>query len=196
MSNSSKNMNSKKNKMKKRKNARPPDLVETQYNSVMECKKEKLWELFAQKLRTLFPEEDYSNMEKNEFITYYNDWKTKHTGLSDHMRKLHKELIESYESQIKEYEEYRVVTKPLEELMVARERFFYDINEGLKHVNDTFLIQLKLLEEKEESKNTKEYIKIEREKLSKRFDEVCEYNLGFCTQEFLNEQEYAKEFKV
>ena len=190
-------MNSKKNKSREKlKNARPPDFGETQYNSVMDCKKEKLWNLFAQKLRTLFPGEDYRNMEKNEFIIYYNDWKTKHTCLSEHMRRLHKELMESYESQMKEYEVHRVETKALEELMVARERMFYDINEGLMHVNDTFLIQLKLLEDKEESRNTKEYIKLEREKVSKRFNEVCEYNLGFCTQEFLDNEEYATDFKI
>ena len=148
MSNSSENMNSRKYKMGKMKNTRPPEWGEKQYINVYDYKEEKLWVLFAQKLRTLFPEEDYGNMEKNEFIIYYNDWKIKHTFLSDHMRRLHKELMELYESQMKECEEYRIGTKALEELKVGRERMFYDINEGLMHVNDTFLIQLKLLEDK------------------------------------------------
>ena len=87
--------------MEKQKNARPPDFGEKQYINVYDYKEEKLWYLFAQKLRTLFPEEDYGNMEKNEFIIYHNDWKIKHTFLSDHMRRLHKELMELYESQMK-----------------------------------------------------------------------------------------------
>ena len=76
--------------MEKLKNARPPDLGETQYINVYDCKEEKLWDLFAEKLHKL--SQNHSRMEKQDFINYYNDWKMKKTFLWQHLLKLHKEL--------------------------------------------------------------------------------------------------------
>ena len=90
MSNSSENMNSKKYKMEKLKNARPPDFGEKQYNRVMECKEVKLWDLFYGKLVNL--SQNQYKMEKQDFINNCNDWNMKKEFLWRHLLNLNKEL--------------------------------------------------------------------------------------------------------
>ena len=158
-------------------NTRPPEWETKQYINVYDCKEVKLWELFYEKLN--FVSQNDSQMEKQDFINDYNDWKMKKTFLWKHLLKLHKELRVFYESHKNELERDKMDTDSIENWIVTRDRMMDDMEKTLIYTDKTYLTHLqllklneelkkeeriddlKLLEYKEESRNMKEYIKIE-----------------------------------
>ena len=154
--------------MEKQKNARPPDFEETQYIGVSDCKEGKLWDLFYEKLLNL--SQNHSQMKKQDFINYYNDWKVKKEFLWQQLLKLHKDLMILYESHRHELGRYKMETNLLEALIVTKDRMLYAIEDRLIYINDTYLKHLRLLEYKEKLIKKKE----------EHIDTLCEINRTVC----------------
>ena len=134
-------MNSKKKeKMEKMMNTRPPEWETKQYINVYDCKEDKLWDLFSDKLLNL--SQNHSQMNKLEFINYYNDWKEKKEFLWQQLLKVHKDLMILYEYHRHELERYKMETNSLENSIVIRDKLLYAMGDRLIHINDTYLKHL------------------------------------------------------
>ena len=174
-------MNSKKKeKMEKQKNTRPPEWETNQYINVYDCKEDKLWDLFSDKLLNL--SQNHSQMNKLEFINYYNDWKEKKEFLWQQLLKVHKDLMILYEYHRHELERYKMETSSLDNSIVIKDKMLYALAEGLTCLNDTYLKHLKLLE------NREKLIKKKKESI----DLLCEMNRIDCSENSLDVLEDLK----
>ena len=173
-------MNSKKHKMEKMMNTRPPEWETKQYINVYDCKEDKLWDLFSDKLLNL--SQNHSQMKKQEFINYYNDWKEKKEFLWQQLLKVHKDLMILYEYHRHELERYKMETSSLDNSIVIKDKILYALAEGLTYLNDTYLKHLKLLENREKLIKKKE----------ESIDLLCEMNRIDCSENSLDVLEDLK----
>ena len=161
-------------------NTRPPEWETKQYINVYDCKEDKLWDLFSDKLLNL--SQNHSQMKKQEFINYYNDWKEKKEFLWQQLLKVHKDLMILYEYHRHELERYKMETSSLDNSIVIKEKILYALAEGLTYLNDTYLKHLKLLE------NREKFIKKKEESI----DSLCEMNRINCSENSLDVLEDLK----
>ena len=185
-------MNSKKYKMEKLKNARPPDFGEKQYNRMMECKEVKLWNLFYGKLVNL--SQNQSKMEKQDFINNYNDWNMKKEFLWKHLLKSNKELRVIYESSKNELEKDKMDTDSLDKWMKLSDRMMDDMEENLILINKRYLNNSKSLEIDQRFRKNCERLSENNHKFRKNIDLLSENYQRICTQDFLDDEEYATDF--
>ena len=149
-------------------NTRPP---EKQYKRMIEFKEVKLWNLLYGKLFDL--SQNQTEMEKQDFIDNYNDWNRKKEFLWKRLLELNTELRVIYESSKNEMEKDKLDTDVLDEWRKSNDRMMDFMEENLILINKRYL---------------------NNSKFRKNIDFLSETYQRICTQNFLEEEEYATDF--
>ena len=170
-------MNSKKHKMEKMMNTRPP---EKQYNRMIEFKEVKLWNLFYGKLFDL--SQNQTEMEKQDFIDNYNDWNRKKEFLWKRLLELNTELRVIYESTKNELEKDKWDTDVLDRWRKSKDKMMDYMEKILIRIDEMYLDNSKSLEYREKLIKQKE----------ESIDLLCERNRMVCSENSLDVLEDLK----
>merc|ERR1711962_864435 len=149
-------------------------------------------------------------MEKQNFIDNYNDWNRKKDFLWKQLLILNIELRVIYESSKNEFEKDKLDTDVLDGCRETMDRMMDEMEKTLILINKMYLNNSKSVENDQNFRKISEMLSEDNYKLRKNNELLRELNNKFrknidslsesyqriCTQEVLDDEEYATDFEI